>query len=493
MPSDRLLACNRAKSLISYNRNELCFGIRNDGGDVMKQPAAAGIRDFTHGSIPQQLVSFAWPLFLSNLLQIVYNMVDMVVVGQALGKTGISAVAVGGDVAHFLTMIAMGFSSAGQVLIARYIGAKQQHKLGRFVGTMTGFLMATAVVLGAASLALQDKILQWMNTPAEAYAGARDYAGICMMGLVFIYGYNVVSAILRGMGDSKHPFIFISIAAVLNLVLDLVFVLGFGMGAGGAALATVIGQGVSFVACAIFLARNRERFHLEIKASAFFRWDQEMLADLLKLGTPMALKSAAISISKLVVNAWINSYGVAVSAFAGIASKIGNISNLVSNAMNTAGSTMVGQNIAAGEFDRVNKILKCLAGICLSVAAVFGAVVCLFPNLIFGMFTSDPAVLAIVPGYLPIAVLLFFGSGSRAIMNALINGSGNYKINFVTAILDGIVMRIGLALLFGLALGMQHYGFWLGDALAGFTPFLIGLVFYRTGLWKKGRVQQTET
>lgn len=446
------------------------------------------VKDFTQGNITSQLIVFAWPLFLSNLLQVVYNMVDMVVVGHTLGKVGISAVAVGGDVSAFLTFIAMGFSNAGQVLIARYIGAGQKEKLGRFVGTMSGFLLTCSLVISAAALIFRNGILQLMNTPAESFTGALSYSVICAIGLIFIYGYNIVSAVLRGMGDSKHPFVFISIAAILNLLLDLVFVVGLHMGAGGAALATVISQAVSFISCAIFLLRNRERFSLKLSGRDFIRWDREMLGDLVKLGTPMAIKTASIQISKLFVNSWINSYGIAVSAFAGIANKISSIANLISAAMNTAGSTMVGQNIAAGKFDRVKKILLTLAAITLTVAAVISVCFCLFPRQIFGLFTDagDTDVLAIADRYLPIAVLLFFGSAMRAIMNALINGSGNYKINFVTAILDGVVMRIGLALLFGLALDMKHYGFWLGDALAGFTPFWIGLVFYLTGRWKRG-------
>lgn len=177
-----------------------------------------------------------------------------------------------------------------------------------------------------------------------------------------------------------------------------------------------------------------------------------------------------------------------VSAFAGIANKVSSISNLVSNAMNTAGSTMVGQNIAAGKFERVKMILIRLTVITLSVAAVISVLLILFPTQFFSIFSNDPAVLEIAVNYVPIAILLFFGSSMRAVMNALINGSGNYKINFVTAILDGIVMRIGCALLFGLALDMKHYGFWLGDAIAGFTPFFIGLVFYLSGQWKKKKV-----
>lgn len=445
------------------------------------------VRDFTQGNITKQLVTFAWPLFLSNLLQVVYNMVDMVIVGHVLGKAGTSAVAVGGDVSSLMTFIAMGFSSAGQVLIAKYIGSKRTEKIGRFVGTMTGFLMVCALSISTLALIFQDTILRLMNTPAESYEGAAGYSAICMVGLVFIYGYNITSAILRGMGDSKHPFVFVGIAAVLNVILDILFVIALQMGPGGAALATVISQAVSFIACAVFLLRSKEQFSLNISWRDFLFWDRNMLGSLVTLGAPMAIKSAAVQFSKLFVNSWINSYGVEVSAFAGIANKISSIANLVSNAMNTAGSTMVGQNIAAREYDRVKKILLRLASITLSISGAISVFIIFFPEFLFSIFTDDAAVLAIAGPYVPIAVLLFLASALRSTMNALINGSGNYKINFVTAIMDGIVMRVGLAVLFGLALDMKHYGFWLGDALASFTPFWVGLVFYLTGLWKKQR------
>lgn len=443
------------------------------------------IKDFTKGNITKQLLVFSAPLFLSNLLQIVYNMVDMVVVGAVCGKAGISAVSVGGDVVALLTFVGMGFGSAGQVLIARYIGAGQREKIGKFVGTMTAFLFIAALLISGAGLLLRHPILSLMNTPSEAYAWALDYSVVCMAGLVFIYGYNIVSAVLRGMGDSKHPFIFIAIAAALNVLLDILFVVILPMGPMGAALATVISQAVSFVSSLVFLIIKRERFGLSVGICDFLRFDRQMLGDLVKLGTPMAIKTASIQFSKLFVNSWINGYGLGVSAFAGIANKISSIANLISAAMNTAGSTMVGQNIAAGKYDRVNKILLNLSVITLSVSAILSAVIIIFPRSVYSLFTDDPEVLLIGDGFVWIAVILFIAGALRAVMNALINGSGNYKINFVTAILDGVVMRIGLSLLFGLALGMEHYGFWLGDALAGFTPFLIGLGFYITGLWRK--------
>ena len=452
------------------------------------------IRDFTTGSIPRQLVSFATPLFLSNLLQIVYNMVDMMVVGSVLGKAGTSAVSVGGDVSNLLTFVAMGFSSAGQVIIARYIGARERQKLSRFVGTMVGFLMVCALVMNGLGLLFQDTLLTLMKTPAEAYEGAVAYSAICMSGMVFIYGYNIVSAILRGMGDSKRPFVFISIAAVLNLILDLLFVGGLGMGAGGAALATVISQATSVVISVTYLIRRRERYELNVGMKDFVKWDKDMLKDLVGLGVPMAIKTCSIQVSKLFVNAFVNGYGVAVSAFSGIANKIAGISNLISQSMNVAGSTMVGQNLAAGKFKRVKRIMLTITLICLVVSLSLSVAICLFPEAIFSLFTAegDEDVLALVRGYLPIAVLMFFGSAFRSMMNSLLNGSGNHKVNFATAILDGIIMRIGLAVLFGLVLDMKHYGFWLGDALAGFTPFWIGLVFFCTGAWKKGAKLKAE-
>ena len=446
------------------------------------------IHNFSEGNIPKQLIMFASPLFLSSLMQIIYNAVDMIVVGQKLGQVGLSAVSVGGDISHFLTFFAMGFSNAGQILISQYIGAKQQDKLGRFISTMFTTLMGCAVGVSAVCLALRHTLLQLMNTPAAAYDGALAYSTVSMIGLVFIYGYNSGSAVLRGMGDSRHPFIFISIASVLNILLDILFVMVLPFGCMGAALATVISQGISFVLCASYLYRNRGAIGIDFTLHNFTNPDKDMFLSLVKLGLPMAIKSASIQISKLFVNSFINSFGVAVSAFAGIANKIASISNLVSNSVNTAGSSMVGQNIGAEKYDRVPKIMLTVAAITFTVAITMSILFCTFPLQLFGIFSREKEVLDIALEYLPIAVLMFFGSACRAPANALINGSGNYKMNFATAIFDGIVMRIGLAVLFGIVFNWGYLGFWLGDALAGFTPLVIGIVFFISGKWKKRTV-----
>ncbi len=441
-------------------------------------------RDFTTGNIPKQLLIFATPLFLSSLLQVVYNMVDMIIVGQVLGEAGLSAVSIGGDVSNMLLFLGMGFSSAGQVIIAKYIGAGERQRVGKFIANMFSALTVAAAVLSVVCVFFRKPILVLMNTPEEAFTEALNYSTICIVGMVFIYGYNTISAVLRGLGDSKHPFVFISIAAIMNVVLDLVFVLGLSMGAGGAALATVLSQCFSFVACVVFLYRRRDSLGFEIHVGDFFHIDFAMLWELAQLGIPMAIKSASIHFSKLFVNSWINSYGVAVSAFAGIANKVNSISNLLSNSLNTAGSTMVGQNIGAKTYRRVPKILITIACTTLSIAAVLSVLIYAFPEVIFGIFTSEASVMEIAMEYLPIAVLIFFGSACRAPANAIINGSGKTLINFATAIFDGIILRIGLSVLFGLVLNMRYLGFWLGDALAGFTPMFIGIVFYISGKWK---------
>ena len=199
----------------------------------------------------------------------------------------------------------------------------------------------------------------------------------------------------------------------------------------------------------------------------------------------MAIKNASIYISKIFVNSWINSYGVEVSAFAGIANKINSISYYLSQSLNMAGASMIGQNIGAKKFDRVKQIMKMILVIALSISAIMAAAAVFFPKTVFGLFTHDPQILEIGFGYIPIAVIYFLGSACRSPMTALINGCGNYVANFSTALFDGLVARIGLGLLFGLALNMHEWGFWLGDALAGFTSVIIGGILYYSGRWKK--------
>ena len=444
------------------------------------------INDFTTGNVTGRLIKFASPLFLGNMLQVVYNMVDMMIVGNVIGKAGLSAVSIGGDLNNLLTFIAMGFTNAGTIIISQYIGAGQRRNVGRFIGTFTLSLTFFALVMTVISALLHENILTWMHTPPEAYSEAKNYCLTCILGLIFIYGYNAVAGVLRGLGDSRHPFIFIAIAAVLNIVLDCVFVIGLHTGAFGAALATVISQGFSFIAAVVFLTRNRARLGFEMDRSCFVI-DKGMLGTMVKLGVPMALKSTSVAFSKMFVNSYINAFGVTVSAVTGVGSKLNHMIAQCSNAFNTAGAAMVGQNIGAEKYDRVPRILISDFCIMAVVGAVCSAVLVLFPNEIFGLFTKDPDVLKVCMEFIPVAIVIFIGSAFRAPSNALSNGTGNFVVNFAIAILDAIVIRIGLALLLGIYFNMGYLGFWFGDAFAGFTPFVIGSIFYLSGKWKTNK------
>ncbi|MBR4899870.1 MAG: MATE family efflux transporter [Victivallales bacterium] len=442
------------------------------------------IHDFTQGSIPMQLLAFSAPLFCSNFLQAIYNTVDMIVMGHVLGRVGLSSISVGGDIQKFLNFMAMGFSGAGQVVIAQFLGAGEKEKAQRFIGTMLTFMLTCAFSMSVLCLTFRHYLLDWLHAPPESREQALMYATTCMFGLVFTYGYNATSAIMRGMGDSKRPFMIIAFAAVLNLLLDMLFILKLGWGAFGAAFATVLAQATSFISASIYILLNHESLGVNLKLS-YFRINRELLGPLVKLGVPMAFKSASLQFSKLFVNSWINTYGVVVSAVSGIGAKLNNVSNLIANSVNTAGSSMIGQNIGAEKYDRVSKVVHTAATINFCCALPLIIIVTCFPNALFGLFTNDAEVLAVCREYIPIAVIIFIGSALRSPMNAFINGSGNYRLNFWTAFFDGFVMRVCMTAFLGLCCGLKYRGFWLGAALAGLTPFCVGICYYLPGKWKR--------
>lgn len=444
------------------------------------------VTDLTNGSVTGLLLRFAFPLFVSNALQAVYNIVDMIVVGQYIGGEGMSAVSIGGDVLHLLTFVAMGFSSAGQVIISQDVGAKRMDAVKKTIGTMFTFLLGISLVISVVCYFIRDLMLDLLNTPVESYAFTMDYTVTCIVGLFFIYGYNIISAILRGMGDSRRPFVFIAIAAVVNIVLDLVFVAGLKMEVFGAALATVISQGLSFVVAFIYLYINKESFEFDFKPASF-RIDRQAFKKLVALGVPMAIQSAAINLSKIVLTSWINLYGVVFSALSGLYNKINMMIGIVSQSFTTAGSTMVGQSLGAKKYDRVPKIMKVVLYSSLIISTVLAAALFFFSEPIFRMFTGDEEVLAIASIVVLPAILNMYGSATRSMSFSLMNGSGNAKLNFAVAIIDGLISRIGISALLGFAVGMGCQGFWYGDALAGFMPMVIGLIFYFSGIWKKNK------
>ena len=441
------------------------------------------VRDLTQGSVTRLLLRFAFPFMLSNLLQTVYNMVDMIVVGQYVGKVGLSAVGTGSEILHMMTFVGMGFASAGQIMISQYVGRKDMASIKKTIGSMFTIIQLTALVLTALCLVLANPVLRMLNVPDEAYSEAYDYSIVCYVGLFFVYGYNSVSAILRGMGDSRRPFVFIAIAAVMNLVLDLLFVAVLGMRSFGAALATVMGQGFSFIVSIVYLYRHREAFGFDFKLKSF-KVDGAIAKLMVRLGLPMTLQSCAISISMLYVTSYINGYGVTASAVTGVGNKIGLIMTVVSNSMNMAGSSMIGQNLAAGKQERVPKIVRTSMVVSCGFALVLSVIMITMPEQVFSLFNSEPEVLSMAHEYAPIAVINFFGFATRAPFFSLINGIGFASFGLFVGLMDGVVMRIGLILLFDKVFSLGLLGVWLGHSLAGYTCSVIGGAYYLSGRWK---------
>lgn len=448
------------------------------------QKNATKITDLTAGDITRSLLIFSWPLMLANLLQIVYNMVDMVVVGQYVGSTGLSAVSCGGDITNLATTLCMGFTSAGQVLISQQIGSGDRKNLSGLVGSIFTFFTMIAVGISATGILCVDFLLSAINVPAEAYVQAREYSVYCLAATIFVFGYNTISAILRGMGDSIRPLIFISLSSVTNLILDIWFVAYLGWGAKGAALATAAGQALSFVISAIYLYRKQSDFSLNLKLVSFIPEKKTMLV-ICQLGIPMALQGAAVNISKLFVHSFINAYGVVASAVSGVGTKICQCSMVVSSAMSTAGTTMVGQNFGAGKMDRIRKTVYTTLLIALAYNWLLAFVMLIMPSQVFSLFTSEQAVLNMAPSYAVIAALVFNGSALRVPFSALIGGQGNSKLSLAIGILDGIVARVGFSLLFGEVMSFGIMGFWLGDVMASHVPAIIGGIYFGTGMWKK--------
>lgn len=445
------------------------------------------IKDLTQGSVGKELLRFSFPFMLSNALQTVYNLVDMVIVGQFVGSEGLSAVSIGGQITWLLCCLAIGYASGGQIFISQLVGAGDHAGIRRTIGTLFTAIAGFSILFTVLGIAFHTPLLQLLNTPQEAMKQAQDYVVICSAGMFFVYGYNTVSAVLRGMGDSTRPFLFIAIAAILNVILDILFVGPMGMQTAGAALATTLSQAVSFVISVIYLYIRRESFGFDFKRKSF-AIDGRTFVALSKLGLPLTVQTTAINVSMLYVSAGVNSYGLIYSSVFGIGSKLHSIMFIITNSISTASATMFGQNLGAGKFDRVKKVFWFGNLYCMVFFVVVAVVCLLFPEQIFQLFTQDADVVALAPPYMVSLVVMYLGFATMTAGIALINGIGNGSLSLITALLDGVVVRIGLCMLLAGPCGMGVWGYFWGNALAGFVSTIIGDFYYLTGLWKKRKL-----
>ena len=450
------------------------------------------INDYTRGNMAKQMLAFSLPFMISNSLQVLYSVVDMVVVGNVMGGAGLSAVSTASMVMNFLTMICVGLATGAQVLISQIVGSGAKERLSPTIGTEFTLSLAVALILTAVTFIFQTPVLDMLQTPEESYGFARDYLLICAGGLVFTYGYNVVSAVLRGMGNSKQPCIFIVIAAIVNLILDVVFVLFLGMGVAGAALATVAGQAVSLIWSLVYLVRRKEEFGFDFKPKSFVP-EKKALAALTRLGVPFALRSAAVNVSMIFVTSMVNGVSLEASAVYGIGLKVDDVVNKISMGVNYSVSTIVGQNFAAGNFSRVKKSVYWGW---LYAFAVYAAFTVVYLTNIYGMFrifTSDESVLSLAPVFVSALVWCFPAMIIMRGTNGFIQGIGNTTLSLVFSLLDGLVLRIGLTWLLGIVCDLGLFGFFLGFGLATYGTALPGMIYFFSGVWKKRKALQSKS
>ena len=441
-------------------------------------------RDFTQGNIASQLFFFSLPFMASNALQVLYSTIDMLIVGKYVGTAGLSAVSQSSQIVNFATMVCLGFSNAGQVMLSQAMGAKKRKEMNDIIGTLFVFVSLISVIFSAVILLGKGLILDLLNVPAESYDMAMDYLVICAAGLIFTAGYNMVSAVLRGMGDAKRPFLFIGIASGVNLVLDILFTGFLGWGVAGAAWATIIGQAVSFVFSLFYLFRRREEFGFDFKRESFIV-NRRYVGMITSLGTPMAIQSGFINISMLFVNAMINSAGVVASATFGVGVRIDDIVNKISQGIQYAAMPMISQNIGAGKQQRAKQVVYHALIFSVALTVFFMVLYIAFGRQMFMLFSSDPSVHDMSATFISAILWMFPAFAVMRGSGAFIQGIGNARLCMVLAMLDGVVLRIGLSWFFGVALGWGFFGFVLGYGLAPYGYAIPSMIYFLSGKWKK--------
>ncbi|MDR2687184.1 MAG: MATE family efflux transporter [Oscillospiraceae bacterium] len=453
-------------------------------------------KDLTRGSVARHLVLFSIPFLAANFLQALYNMADMFFVGRFNGAVGATAVGVGGQVTVLMMHLISGLAVGGTVLIAQYIGAGRQGDVKRTVGTIFTLYSVAGAALTAVMLVADRYILRLLVSDPLAYPETLKYTNICMAGLIFIFGYNAVSAVLRGMGDSRHPLLFVSIAAALNIGLDALFCGPFGMGAAGAAWATVISQGVSFLLSVWFLRRKKFLFDFHPKS---FRVDKEIARQLLRIGLPTSAGGVTVALSFIALTGVADSIAGLVGTTAlSVTGKVNSVAILPALALQASTASMAGQNLGAQKYDRALKTCLTAVGLtlCVTVPMLLLARAFAVPVTRFFLGTASggpgPAVAAECVAQSAVYIRsiswdYIFVAGTFNVMG-LAMAAGHTKFTLSMSLLSSIVMRVPAAWLLGKTLGLGLMGLGLAVPATTALCLLIEAAYLYGGRWKRSRV-----
>ncbi len=437
--------------------------------------------DMTMGPPWRLLMAFSLPLLLGNLLQQLYNMVDSIVVGNYVGSEALAAVGTSNPIINLLVSLFMGVGIGASILISQTFGARAYEDMRKTANTTLVLTLIAGVALSVVGYVVAPWILTAMQVQADYFDMALTYIRVIFLGITLTLYYNIISGILRGLGDSISPLIFLAISSAINIVLDLLFVLAFGMGVFGVALATVIAQGASVVFAFFRLGRVNE--HLSVRFSDL-HIDGKLAWRTAKLGLPTGAQNALMSLGMMVMQGLINSFGTSITACFNATMRVDMLVMMPMMTVGMAITTFVGQNIGAGRLDRVKEGVRAGFLLCLGIGVVLSLGLLFFGKYIMMLFTSDQRVLE--PGVKMLQFLSFFYpfAGLGFYYSGVLRGAGQTMIPFYTSLMAQIVLRIPIAYLFAKTMG-SHEGIYWGYAVAWIAGFVFVYLYYRFGRWRE--------
>ena len=440
-------------------------------------------KNLTEGTIWKVLLAFALPIILTNVIQQLYSMVDLMIAGKYVGAHGTIGVSVGGELADFISPIAMALASAGQIYIAQLVGARKDREVREAVGTLLGLSLLVSFALAVLAIVFCDPFLRLMSCPEEGFSQARGYLIITALGYPFIFGYNAVCGVLRGMGEAKRPLIFIIVAATVNIFADLLLVVVIPLEAVGTAIATVLSQVGSFAAAFYYMYKMRESFDFELKPS-YFQVRAKPAKIIVKLAIPQIARSMLVRVSMLYVNANCNAFGAVYSQTNSIGNKIQKFLEVFMQGIDSASAAMIGQNLGAEKKDRAAKTVWNTLWMAMAVACFAGALSWLIPRQMFSLFTNEAEVIELGVTFLHIMTIHYFCSAFVGAFQSMVTGCGFVELGFAIGVLDGVICKIGFSLIFLNLLGVGQTSFWWGTAVSRFLPGCLCLWYFLSGKWK---------
>ena len=436
--------------------------------------------DLTHGSVWKVIVRFALPLLIGNLLQQLYNVTDSIIVGQFLGKEALAAVSASFFIYYLIISLVIGVGSGTSVVVSQFFGAKQYDKVQRAFSSFFIFMLVAGIALSIAGIIFAEPIFRLTNTPEEVIPDAVAYFRIYIGGTFLFVTFNSIISILRGVGESVRPMIFIFITTVLNIVLDLLFIVGFGWGIEGAARATVIAQGIGM--CVALGYVNNTHPLLSIKKQDLL-FDMKLFKEGLKIGLPTSVQQCAIALGLIALLGIVNGFGTDTLTAYGAAGKIDTIITQAVLTLSGALAAFCGQNIGAGRFDRVRKGLRFTMLVNVIFSVVTFTAIYFFGEEMMRAFTNDQAVIAIGKEYLLIIGGFFIVHGALNIYNGALRGAGDTIFTMVTSLLCLWLIRIPLAYQLSAWYGRQ--GIWWAIGISIGIGLVITYIYYKTDIWKK--------